>query len=228
MRVLCLTLTFCLMTSSVCFASDAWAILRMIVTQTREHQQRLTELKRQVEYLRKEAEGIDGVNFATNFRNVIVEGEEFLNDIDEIVHSSKHFSKEWKSIFGDIEKITTPENTRDHGTINITDDINSESYQIGERYQEAYIKNANEISKLIENSKNVSTKGGIKQVAETLAHNLQMQNQLIFLMSQQIKQQSVDSANDNILRKEEVIRFQEENKAVRNFIDLADKGVTFP
>jgi len=228
MRVLILTLMLCLTTSSVCFASDAWVILKMIVTQTREHQQRLTELKRQVEYLRKEAEGIDGVNFTTNFRNVIVEGEEFLNDIDKIVNSSKHFSKEWKSIFGDIEQITTPENTRDHGTIKITDDINSESYQIGEQYQEAYIKNSNEISKLIANSKNVSAKGGIKQVAETLAHNLQMQNQLIFLMSQQIKQQSVDSANDNILRKEEVIRFQEENKAVRNFIDLADKGVTFP
>lgn len=228
MRIITLTILLLFSCSSVSWAAgDAWAILQMIATQTREHQERLMQLRRQVEYLKKASDGLEGVDFITDLRNVIVEGEDFLNDIDDLVRKGKNFSEEWYDIFGDLKRWGDKDPRIIYENIDITDQVNSASYEVGDRFQEAYKQNAEAISRLAANAKNVSEKGALKQISESMAHLLQMQNHIVYLLSQQIKQQSIEYANNNTTRKEELIRIEEENKGVRQFMGLADKGISY-
>ncbi len=208
--------------SSPGYASDAWAILKMISTQSIEHKQRLGQLRRQVEYLEKAAEGIDGVEFITDFRNMLVEGESYLNKIDGFIRSKTESSQEWQSIFGNNDPwIQDSSPLREN--IQISDQINQDSYAIGDSFQELYQNNTAEINQLISNSRHVSEKGALKQISESLAHLLQMQNHLIYLMSQQLKQNSVEFSNKNKQRKEAEIILEEEKKGVRDYMNLIDK-----
>ena len=202
MRITVLTLFLCLACPQLTWATgDAWAILKMIATQTQEHQQRLSQLKKQVDYLRLATEGLDGVGFVTDLRNVIVEGEDFLNDIDKVMRSGNNLSKEWEDIFGDLQEWSVEESDQKYASIGLTDQVNTDSYAISGRFQEKYKENAEAISRLAANARQVNEKGALKQIGESMAHLLQMQNQILYLMSQQVKQQSIENANNNMERK---------------------------
>jgi hypothetical protein len=65
----------------------------------------------------------------------------------------------------------------------------------------------------------VSEKGALKQIAQELAQLIQMENNVVYLLSQMLKGQSVEQSNDNLDRKADVIKFEQENEGIRRFMN---------
>jgi len=213
-------------------ASDAWAILWQTSVQTAEHLNRLREAIRQIELLRQQvdlaaeaARGINNVDFISDFRNLVLETNDLLADLDVYISGEGEPSEEWKGIFGSLEEWSEiPE--EEFEFIAMSDDMNAISYKMADTYQDLYQKNSEYAQRFISHAKTVNEKGAMKQVAEELGHMMQMQNQIMYLMSQSVKQQSVEDSNRNLERKEEVVEQQKENAGVRRFMEAASR--TYP
>ena len=210
--------------------TDAWAILQQTAIQTAEHVKRLQQaidqvktMKSQLQLAIEASKGIDSVTFISDFRNMVVETTDLLADLDSYISDGADISVEWKDIFGSLDSwVTTPKS--DYENIAMADDINSASYKIADSFQDEYKRNSEYATKFINHSKLLNEKGAQKQIAEELGHLMQMQNQVIYLMSQSVKQQSIESSNQNAKLKEAVIEQQQENSGVRRFIGSADNA----
>ena len=210
--------------------SDAWAILQQTAVQTAEHIKRLQQSIEQVKAMKSQlqlaieaSKGIDSVTFISDFRNMVVETTDLLADLDSYISDGADISVEWKDIFGSLDSwVSTPRS--DYENIAMADDVNSASYKIADSFQDAYKRNSQYATQFINHSKLLNEKGAQKQIAEELGHLMQMQNQIIYLMSQSVKQQSIESSNQNTKLKEAVIEQEQENSGVRRFISSSDNA----
>ena len=237
MRILFILITFIFLNFSIVYAdpSTTAAVLSQTAKQTIEHLQQLAktieminQLKKQVEdtqklleLAKKAAEGIDDVQSINDFSNLTMEAKTLLKKMDQYIDHTQDISKEWKDVFGSMENLSKDSQEKLQN-IDASDEINSIGYSVADSYQSDYEKNTQQAKALIENSKLVNEKGALKQTAESLGHLLEMQNHIVFLLSQQVKEQSVENANQNMERKNEVTQVREENKRVKSFINIVD------
>ncbi|MCK5580747.1 MAG: hypothetical protein KAJ18_05685 [Candidatus Omnitrophica bacterium] len=229
-RVICLSLVMLLFAVPAFAFSDAWAILQQTVIQTAEHVKRLQQsivqvqtMKSQLQLAVEASKGFDGVSFISDFRNMVIETNDLLADLDSYISDGADISVEWKDIFGSLDGwVDTPKS--EYENIAMADDVNSASYKVADTFQDTYKRNSQYAAKFIAHSKGLNEKGALKQIAEELGHLMQMQNQVIYLLSQSVKQQSIESSNQNTKRKEAVIELEQENSGVRRFISSADNA----
>jgi len=227
--------TFLILITLGVMCRPAWAIsttaavLAQTSIQTAEHLRRLAQaieevqvLKRQLELAIEAARGIGEVDFSSDFRNVIVETSDLLSDINRYIKKTGDLSDEWKDIFGNLSSWVDT-NTDTFNYIGISDDMNKATYEIADSYQDIYQRNSDNAERFINHAKTVNEKGAMKQMAEELGHLMQMQNHMMYLMSQSLKQQSVEHSNQNLERKEEVVEQQKENEGVKRFLNAASR-----
>lgn len=227
----------------VLFSSKGWAVDVGVITainqqtavQTAEHVKRFTEVLNTVQLLKsqvadtqnllklakKASEGIEGVEFVSDFRNIVMETNEVLDTVKDYIDTAEDLSGQWKKVFGSLDNWM--ENAKEtFGSIDMSDKVNSSGFLIADSYQQIYQKNSEYAQQFIENSKNVNEKGALKQIAQELAQLIQMENHTIFLLSQMLKGQSIENSNENLKRKEEIVQFEKENLGVRRFMGVVD------
>ena len=100
--------------------------------------------------------------------------------------------------------------------------MNTGSYMVGDSYQQMYEQNSAIVNQFLANANQVSEKGALKQIAQETAQLIQMENNVIYILSQVLKNQSIESSNENLKRKEEAVQFQQENQGVRSFMGIVD------
>ena len=224
-------------------SSEGWAVDVGVITainqqtavQTAEHVKRLAEVLKTVQLLqsqvadtqnllqlaKKASEGIEGVEFVSDFRNIVMETNEVLDTVKDYIDTAEDLSGQWKKVFGSLDNWM--ENAKEtFGSIDMSDKVNSSGFLIADSYQHIYQKNSGYAQQFIENSKNVNEKGALKQIAQELAQLIQMENHTIFLLSQMLKGQSIENSNANLKRKEEIVQFEKENLGVRRFMGVVD------
>lgn len=227
----------------VLFSSKGWAVDVGVITainqqtavQTAEHVKRFTEVLNTVQLLKsqvadtqhllklakKASEGIEGVEFVSDFRNIVMETNEVLDTVKDYIDTAEDLSGQWKKVFGSLDNWM--ENAQEtFGSIDMSDKVNSSGFLIADSYQQIYQKNSEYAQQFIENSRNVNEKGALKQIAQELAQLIQMENHTIFLLSQMLKGQSIENSNENLKRKEEIVQFEKENLGVRRFMGVVD------
>ena len=210
--------------------ASSWAIVQQTVIQTAEHLKRLQNAVKQVEVLKKQldlaieaSKGLTDVGFVSDFRNIVVETTNLLSSLDVYLNKQGgSMSDQWKDVFGNLKD--WGHQGKDYNYITISDDINVAGYQIADSYQDIYKKNSQYAQQFIAHAKTVNEKGALREIAEELGHLMQIQNHITYLMSQSLKQQSVEHSNRNLERKEAVIELQKENEGVRRFINAASSN----
>lgn len=228
-KTLLILITLSLMCRPAFAQSAAAAILAQTTIQTAEHLRRLAQaieevriLKQRLDLAIEASRGIGEVNFLSDFRNVIVETTDLLSDLDVYISDTSDLSDQWKDIFGNLSSWVDTA-TDDYNYIGISDDMNTASYEIADTYQDIYKRNSDYAERFINHAKTVNEKGAMKQVAEELGHLMQMENHIMYLISQQVKQQSIENSNQNAERKEAVVEQQKENEGVKRFLNAASR-----
>ncbi len=214
-------------------ADPTWAIIQQTVTQTAEHIERLQKAIQQIQLLQRQVQdvqgilqlaqeaavGADGVEFISNFRNLVLETNDLIEQIQGYIDGNRNLSEEWLGVFGSLDNWI--EQSGDFfESIEMSDSINSRGYKIADGYQDIYKENAEYAQQLINHSKTVNEKGALKQIAEEMGHLIEMENQSIYLLSEILRGQSVEYSNQNLKRKEEIIKFERENEGVQRFMSL--------
>ncbi len=184
-------------------------------------QSQVADTQNLLQLAKKASEGLDGVDFISDFRNTIMKTNEVIETVKDYVDTGKDVADQWKDVFGSLDKWVDNANEV-FGRIDMSDKVNSSGFLIADSYQKLYEQNSQTAQKFIENSKNVNEKGALKQIAQELAQLIQMENHVIFLLSQMLKGQSIENSNENLERKEEVIKFNQENQGVRRFMGMVD------
>jgi hypothetical protein len=212
-------------------AGTTAAVLQQTAIQTAEHARQLEEAIRNIELLQtqvqntqqilqlaiKAADGVDGLQALGDFRNAILQTDNVINDLKNYGYSTGDISNEWKDLFGSLDPwVKGAEDA--FNNIDLSDKTNSSAYLIADSYQKLYEQNSNYVQQFIENAHNVSEKGALKQIAEELAQLIQMENNVVYLLSQMLKGQSVEQSNNNLDRKADVIKFDQENDGIRRFM----------
>ena len=239
MKILFILITFIFLSFSIVYADPGTtaAVLSQTAKQTGEHLQQLTktietikQLERQIEETKRlkelaerAADGIENVQSISDFRNLVLEADSLRKQLDRYIDHTKNISEEWKGVFGSLDEKSLDSKDKLQN-INVSDEVNSGGYSVADSYQGEYNRNAEQAQALIDNSKLVNEKGAMKQTAESLGHLLQMQNHVVFLLSQQVKEQSIENANQNFERKNEVLQLQQENERVHNFVHIVDSN----
>lgn len=214
--------------------STTWAVMQQTIIQTTEHIQRLQKAVQQIQLLQQQvqdtqgilhlaqdaASGIDQVGFVSDFRNLVLETNDLIEQIQGYVDHDQNLSEEWTGVFGSLNEWI------DHSgeffeSIEMSDSINSRGYAIADSYQESYKQNAQKAQALIDHAKTVNEKGALKQIAEEMGHLIEMENNSVYLLSEMLRGQSVEYSNSNLKRKEDIVKFEEENKGVQRFMSLA-------
>ncbi len=211
------------------------AILQQTATQTAEHLSRLAQAIQTVQTLQQQlnstqnilqlaqvnAQGVDGLQVAGDFRNVILSTNSLINSIQNEINTSQNLSGQWQNLFGTLTPWVQNANTT-FGNINASDNMNSASYLVADSYQQLYQKNADIVAQFTVNANQVSEKGALKQIAVETAQLIQMENNVIYLLSQLLKEQSIESSNQNTQRKQQAVQLQQENQGVQAFMNVVD------
>lgn len=224
-----------LMSPGLAWADSTWAVLQQTSIQTAEHIKRLQEAVHAVQLLQTQvhdvqdllnlavraSEGLDGVQFVSDFRNLAIETNDLISEIREYVDYDKPIGEEWVNLFGKIGNWI-----RDSGeifkNIEMSDSVNARSFNIADKYHDKYQQNSAYAEQLVDNAKVVNEKGALKQIAEEMGHLMQVQNQQVYLLSEMLRSQSVEYSNENLKRKEEAIKFEQENKGIERFTSMTD------
>lgn len=202
-------------------ASEHIARLAEMIKTVKLLQAQVTDTQNILELAKESSRGIDGVEFVTDFRNVMVETGDLIQDVEGLIQVDSHIGEEWKEVFASLDPwIENVDGIFD--SIDVSDKINSNGYLIADSYQKTYERNVNTARQFSNNAKQVNEKGALKQIAQELAHLIEMENHTMYLMSQMLKGQSVENSQSNLERKEEVVRFEKENEGVRRFIGMVD------
>ncbi len=218
-----------------CDPSTTAAILQQTVTQTVEHLRQLAQAIQQVELLQSQltnaqamlqiaqqnAQGVDGLQAVGDFRNVILSANEVIRSVESDINTNQDLPQQFRGLFGSLDPwIQNAQST--FKNIDISDKTNTSAYLIGDSYQRLYEQNAQSVSDFITNAHQVSEKGALKQIAEETAHLIQMENNVVYLLSQLLKSQSIEASNNNLKRKEEALQFEQENQGVQDFMGIVD------
>lgn len=211
------------------------AILQQTATQTANHLQELAQAIQTVQNLQQQlntsqsilqiaqtnAQGSDLVQVAGDFRNVILSTNNLINSIQSEINTSQNLSNQWQTLFGTLTPWVQNANTS-FANINASDNMNSASYLVADSYQQLYQKNADIVAQFTANANQVNEKGALKQIAVETAQLIQMENNVIYLLSQLLKGQSIESSNQNTQRKNVAVQLQQENQGVQSFMNVVD------
>lgn len=229
-----MVLTLLVLNCSNVYADATFAVLQQTVKQTVEHIERFQQMVKQVQLLQdqvldtkgilelaqKAALGENGVEFISDFRNLVFETNDLIVQIQGYINGEHSLSEEWMSVFGSLDH-WIEQSGEFFESIEMSDSINSRGYKIADSYQETYTQNAEYAQKLIDHAKTVNEKGALKQIAEEIGHLIEMENQSIYILSEMLRGQSVEYSNENLKRKEEIIKFERENEGVQRFMSMA-------
>ncbi len=216
------------------WADSTWAVLQQTSIQTAEHLKRVQEAIKMVQLLQTQvhdvqdllklavraSEGLEGVEFISDFRNLAIETNDLIGEIREYIEYDKPIGEEWLNLFGKIGNWIEDSNEI-FKNIKMSDSVNARSFNIADSYHDKYQENSEYAEQLVANSKTVNEKGALKQIAEEMGHLMQMQNQEIYLLSEILRSQSVEYSNENLKRKEDAIKFEQENKGIKRFISMS-------
>ena len=214
-------------------AGTTMAVLQQTIVQTAEHARQLEEAIQNIQLLQtqvqntqqmlqlaiKASEGVDGLEAINNFRNSVIQTSNVLNELKTFVNTDSDVSDQWKNVFGSLDQWVQNSNQA-FTNIDMSDRTSSSSYLIADSYQKLFEQNSETVNQFIENSKNVSEKGALKQIAQEMAHLIEMENNVVLLLSQILKAQSVEQSNTNLDRKSDVIKFEQENDGIRQFMNM--------
>lgn len=230
-------LSFTSFTKAATFTDPAVlsAILQQTATQTAEHLRQLAQAIQEVQLLQSQlsstqgilqlaqqsAQGIEGLESIGDFRNVILSANSVIQSIQSDINTANDLSLQWKNLFGSLDPWVKNANSA-FVNIDTSDKMNSASYLVADSYQRLYEQNASTVSQFMTNASQVSEKGALKQIAIQTAQLIQMENNVIYLLSQLLKGQSIEASNDNLKRKEEAIQFEQENSGIKSFMNLVD------
>ncbi len=211
------------------------AVLQLTATETSAHLKELVQAIQQVQLLQSElsnaqnllqlarqsAQGIDGLQTLGDFQNAILSANSVINSANSYINTNQNLPQQWQSLFGSLD--SWGPNTKDlYGNMNVSDSINTSGYLIGDSYQQLYNQNTATVSRYLANASQVSDKGALKQIAEESAQLIQMENNVIYLLSQLLKGQSIESSNDNLKRKNDAVEYTQENQGVSNFMNTVN------
>ncbi|MDE1920790.1 MAG: hypothetical protein KGJ09_07345 [Candidatus Omnitrophica bacterium] len=213
------------------------AILQQTATQTSEHLSRLAQEIQAVETLQQElttsngllqlaqanAQGADNLQVMANFQNTILSANSVLQAIQSDLNANQDLSGQWQTVFGSLTPFIQNTNTA-FTNIDASDKLNAASYLVGDSYQNLYQQNAATVAQFVASANQVSEKGALRQIAQEMAELIQMENNVIYLLSQELKGQSVESANDNLKRKEQIVQVQDEGQGVSDFMGIVDNN----
>ncbi len=216
-------------------AASTAAIMHQTAVQTAEHLQRLAEIVRTIKTLQEQvtstrgllelakqsAQGVDGIELLGDFHNITLGTNSVIRNIQSYMGSTENLPDRWNRLFGSLDLWVRDANDV-FSNIDVSDKTNTAGYLIGDSFQGLYEKNSNMVSQFVENSKQVSEKGALKQIAQQMAQLIQMENNNMYLLAQILKSQSIEASNDNLKRKEQAIRFEQENSGIRAFMGLVD------
>lgn len=211
------------------------AILQQTATQTTEHLNQLAQEIQTVQTLEQQlsstqgilqlaqlnAQGTDGLQIMANFQNTILSANNVIQAIQSDINTSQNLPSQWQTVFGSLSPWIQNTSTA-FTNIDASDKLNTASYLVGDSYQKLYDQNTTTVSQFVANANQVSEKGALKQIAQEIAELIQMENNVIYLLSQSLKGQSIESSNDNLERKEKAVQFDQENQGVQAFINVVD------
>ena len=212
-------------------AGTTMAVLQQTAIQTAEHARQLEEAIQTIQLLQsqvqntqqilqlaiKASEGLDGLSVISDFRNAVLETDNVINDLKKYGDTTGDMTDQWKNLFGSLDPWVQGSKEA-FNNIDISDKTSSSGYLIADSYQKLYVQNSDYVQQFVENSKNVSEKGALKQIAQEMAQLIQMENNVVYLLSQILKGQSVEQSNNNLDRKADVIKFDQENDGIRRFM----------
>ena len=169
----------------------------------------------------KGAAGLEGFDFVTDFRNVVLATNDLIRDVQSSINTASDLPDQWKKMFGSLDPWVR--NAKElFGNIDISDKSSTSGYLVGDSYQRLYEKNADTVAQFVANAKQVNEKGALKQIAEEIAQLIQMENNTTYLLSEMLKGQSIEASNSNLKRKEEAVRFEQEHTGIKSFMHLVD------
>ena len=182
------------------------------------------DLQGVLELAQDAATGLDGFDGIVEFRNLWLETEQLAQDMEGLFNDSSggSFSIEWDEMFGTLDSWF--DNSEEiFRQIEVSDKTNTWSYSIADSYQQLYVQNAESAEKFRTNAKLVNEKGALKQIAEELAHLIQLENNNMNLLAQMLKEQAVENAQNNDARRQELIQVKREGEGIRRFMNVVDK-----
>src|SRR5208283_1302153 len=211
------------------------AILQQTSTQTAQHLNQLAQEIQAVQTLEQQlsstqgilqlaqlnAQGVDGLQVIANFENTILSANSVIQAIQSDINTSQNLSSQWQTVFGSLSPYIQNTSTA-FTNIDASDKLNTASYLVGDSYQKLYDQNATTVSQFVANANQVSEKGALKQIAQEIAELIQMENNVIYLLSQSLKGQSIEASNDNLQRKETAVQLNQENQGVQAFINTVN------
>ena len=218
-----------------CDPATTAAVLQQTATQTSHYLNQIAQEIQQVQLLESElsnaqgllqlaqqsALGVDGLQTLGSFENVILSANSVINSANNYINTTQNLPQQWQTYFGSLNS-WGPNSNDLYGNMNVSDSINTSGYLIGDSYQKLYNQNAATVSQYLANATQVSDKGALKQIAEESAQLIQMENNVIYLLSQLLKGQSIESSNDNLNRKNETVKYDQENQGVTNFMNTVN------
>jgi hypothetical protein len=213
------------------------AILQQTATQTSEHLSQLAQEIQSVQTLEQElttsqgllqlaqinAQGVDGLQVMANFQNTILSANNTLEAIQSDINANQNLSSQWQTVFGSLSSFIQNTNTA-FTNIDASDKLNTASYLVSDSYQNLYQQNAATVAQFVNSANQVSEKGALKQIAQEVAELIQMENNVVYLLSQSLKGQSIESSNDNLERKQQAIQIQDESQGVNDFMGIVDNN----
>ncbi len=211
------------------------AVLQQTVIQTAEHLRALAQAIQQVELLQSQltnaqgllqlakqsATGTDGLQTVGDFRNVILSANEVIGSVQSYIDTTKNLPEQWQNLFGSLDPWFSNSKAL-FGNIDMSDKTNTSGYLVGESYQKLYDQNAAIVAQFTASAQQVSEKGALKQIAQETAQLIQMENNVIYLLSQILKGQSIEASNENLKRKDEAVQYDQENLGISNFMKMVD------
>lgn len=213
------------------------AILKQTATQTAEHLRQLAQEIQAVQTLEGQlsstqgilqlaqlnAQGVDGLQITADFRNSILSANSVIQSIQSDINTNQNLPSQWQTVFGSLSPMIQNTSTA-FANIDASDKLNTASFLVGDSYQKLYDQNTATIAQFVFNANQVSEKGALKQIAQEIAELIQMENNVIYLLSQSLKGQSIESSNDNLKRKEQTIQIQDEGQGVSDFMAIVDNN----
>jgi hypothetical protein len=211
------------------------AILQQTSTQTAQHLQQLAQEIQAVQNLEQQlttsqgllqlaqlnAQGTDGTQIIANFENTILSANNVIQAIQSDINTSQNLPNQWQTLFGSLNPYLQNVNTN-FANVDASDKLNTASYLVGDSYQNLYQQNAGVVAQFVASANNVSEKGAMKQITQETAQLIQMENNVIYLLSQLLKGQSIEASNDNLKRKEDAVTFNDENQGVSAFMNTVN------